>query len=177
MSQPRATHVTETKGNSYIQSSKGLLPSHFENDLSLEPGYKMYGLNKIRGLCIKLACTGFITSHHDHEGPWRKSMEEVRTRLRSLSSPETVVSWSRGAWRLKAQIVCACVFFVALSRDVVPILVPRARRFLVTWSWNEGLWKQPLPILDVRKLQLENERSVGRNTRRSGVFLPTSWVL
>ena len=30
-----------------------------------------------------------------------------------------------------------------------PILVPRARRFLVTWSWNEGLWKQPLP--DVRK--------------------------
>lgn len=68
MSQSRATHVTETKGNSYIQSSKGLLPSHFENDLSLEPGYKMYGLNKIRGLCIKLACTGFITSHHDHGG-------------------------------------------------------------------------------------------------------------
>ena len=31
------------------------------------------------------------------------------------------------------------------------ILVPRARRFLVTWSWNEGLWKQPLP--DVRKLR------------------------
>ena len=30
-----------------------------------------------------------------------------------------------------------------------PILVPRARRFLVTWSGNEGLWKQPLP--DVRK--------------------------
>ena len=29
------------------------------------------------------------------------------------------------------------------------ILVPRARRFLVTWSGNEGLWKQPLP--DVRK--------------------------
>ena len=29
------------------------------------------------------------------------------------------------------------------------ILVPRARRFLVTWSWNEGLWKQPLA--DVRK--------------------------
>ena len=32
---------------------------------------------------------------------------------------------------------------------VVNILVPRARRFLVTWSGNEGLWKQPLP--DVRK--------------------------
>ena len=31
----------------------------------------------------------------------------------------------------------------------LPILVPRARRFLVTWSWNEELWKQPLP--DVRK--------------------------
>ena len=29
------------------------------------------------------------------------------------------------------------------------ILVPRARRFLVTWSGNDGLWKQPLP--DVRK--------------------------
>ena len=29
------------------------------------------------------------------------------------------------------------------------ILVPRARRFLITWSGNEGLWKQPLP--DVRK--------------------------
>ena len=29
------------------------------------------------------------------------------------------------------------------------ILVPRALRFLVTWSENEGLWKQPLP--DVRK--------------------------
>ena len=29
------------------------------------------------------------------------------------------------------------------------ILVPRARRFLVTWLGNEGLWKQPLP--DVRK--------------------------
>ena len=26
------------------------------------------------------------------------------------------------------------------------ILVPRARRFLVTWSGNEGLWEQPLPI-------------------------------
>ena len=25
------------------------------------------------------------------------------------------------------------------------ILVPRARRFLVTWLGNEGLWKQPLP--------------------------------
>ena len=25
------------------------------------------------------------------------------------------------------------------------ILVPRARRFLVTWSGNEGLWKQSLP--------------------------------
>ena len=25
------------------------------------------------------------------------------------------------------------------------ILVPRARRFLVTWSGNEGLWRQPLP--------------------------------
>ena len=25
------------------------------------------------------------------------------------------------------------------------ILVPRTRCFLVTWSWNEGLWKQPLP--------------------------------
>ena len=36
--------------------------------LSLEPGYKMHGLNKIRGLCIKLACTGFITSHHDYGG-------------------------------------------------------------------------------------------------------------
>ena len=30
------------------------------------------------------------------------------------------------------------------------ILVPRARRFLVTWSGNEVLWKQPLP--DVRGL-------------------------
>ena len=29
------------------------------------------------------------------------------------------------------------------------ILVPRTRRFLVTWSGNEGLWKKPLP--DVRK--------------------------
>ena len=29
------------------------------------------------------------------------------------------------------------------------ILVPRARRVLVTWWGNEGLWKQPLP--DVRK--------------------------
>ena len=29
------------------------------------------------------------------------------------------------------------------------ILVPRARRFLVTWLGNEGLWKQPLP--NVRK--------------------------
>ena len=29
------------------------------------------------------------------------------------------------------------------------ILVPRARRFLVTWSWNEGPWKQQLA--DVRK--------------------------
>ena len=39
MSQPRATHVTETKGNSYTQGSKGIFPSHFENDLSLEQGY------------------------------------------------------------------------------------------------------------------------------------------
>ena len=31
----------------------------------------------------------------------------------------------------------------------VDILVPRARCFLVTWSGNEGPWKQPLP--DVRK--------------------------
>ena len=30
------------------------------------------------------------------------------------------------------------------------ILISRARRFLFTWSWNEGLWKQPLP--DVRKI-------------------------
>ena len=29
------------------------------------------------------------------------------------------------------------------------ILVPRVRRFLVTWKGNEGLWTQPLP--DVRK--------------------------
>ena len=26
----------------------------------------------------------------------------------------------------------------------IEILVPRARRFLVTWSWNDGLWKQTL---------------------------------
>ena len=32
---------------------------------------------------------------------------------------------------------------------LLPILVPKAGRFLVTWSGNEGLWKQPLP--DVRK--------------------------
>ena len=31
----------------------------------------------------------------------------------------------------------------------VDILVPRARCFLVTWSGNEGPWKQPLP--DIRK--------------------------
>ena len=39
------------------------------------------------------------------------------------------------------------------------ILVPRARRFLVTWSGNEGLWEQPLPIFwhpvgHVQKLQI-----------------------
>ena len=31
----------------------------------------------------------------------------------------------------------------------VPILIPRARSFLVTWFRNEGLWKEPLP--NVRK--------------------------
>ena len=31
------------------------------------------------------------------------------------------------------------------------ILVPRARRFLIMWSWNERLWRQTLP--DVRKFR------------------------
>ena len=41
----------------------------------------------------------------------------------------------------------ACVLCVRVLCKT--ILVPRARRFLVTWLGNEGLWKQPLP--DVRK--------------------------
>ena len=42
---------------------------------------------------------------------------------------------------------CACPSTGSIHLQV--ILEPRARRFLVTWSWNVGLWKQPLP--DVRK--------------------------
>ena len=41
----------------------------------------------------------------------------------------------------------ACLFISSIY--ALDILVPRARRFLVTWSGNERLWKQPLP--DVRK--------------------------
>ena len=41
------------------------------------------------------------------------------------------------------------LFSFRYENYIPAILVPRARRFLVTWSGNEGLWKQPLP--DVRK--------------------------
>ena len=42
------------------------------------------------------------------------------------------------------------------------ILVPRNRRFLVTWSWNEGLWKQLLP--DVRKFPTSGRAFAGVTT-------------
>ena len=42
------------------------------------------------------------------------------------------------------------------------ILVPRNRRFLVTWSWNEGLWKQLLP--DVRKFPTSGRAFAGFTT-------------
>ena len=41
---------------------------------------------------------------------------------------------------------CACANPRKFKID--NILVPRSRRFLVTWLGNKGLWKQPLP--DVR---------------------------
>ena len=41
------------------------------------------------------------------------------------------------------------LFSFRYENYIPAILVPRARRFLVTWSGNEGFWKQPLP--DVRK--------------------------
>ena len=52
------------------------------------------------------------------------------------------------------QVSCQriCVLIIGINyvkNHRSTILVPRARRFLVTWLGNEGLWKQPLP--DVRK--------------------------
>ena len=54
--------------------------------LSLEPGYKMHGLNKIRGLCIKLACTGFVVLL-----PATMTMEEVREALGPCQAKVTLV--------------------------------------------------------------------------------------
>ena len=74
--------------------------------------------------------------------------------------------------------------------------------FLIHFSWDKsannffsGLWKYSIPELTnreaytkpwlcserfywkARRKRLEHERSVGGNTRRSRVFLPTSWVI
>ena len=48
------------------------------------------------------------------------------------------INYNKDFWRF-------CYATRASFETAISILVPRARRFLVTWSWNEGLWKQPLP--------------------------------
>ena len=57
---------------------------------------------------------------------------------------------SQSDQQVSCQRICVLIIginYVKNHRST--ILVPRARRFLVTWLGNEGLWKQPLP--DVRK--------------------------
>ena len=51
-------------------------------------------------------------------------------------------------------------------------------RLLYLFAYNQQAEKPWLcsVLLKARRKRLDHERSVGRNTRRSWVFLPTSWV-
>ena len=56
---------------------------------------------------------------------------------------------------------CACWHRIGQQRyESNIILVPRARRFLVKWSGNEGLWKQPLPDVKPSGSGDENESNI-----------------
>ena len=95
-----------------------------------------------------------------NRGIIEKARQDLETNIRSSDKSEWTMeaklTWDTGEPRGERDVIRLRnptedkrAFRRMLTSANPSILVPRARRFLVTWSGNEGLWKQPLP--DVRK--------------------------
>ena len=98
-------------------------------------------VESIEGSSKKQDKTSKQTSDHqkNQSGRWKRSLHESRGEPRG----------ERGVIRLRNPTEDERAFRRMLTNADPSILVPRARRFLDTWSGNERLWKQPLP--EVRK--------------------------